>query len=129
MSESNKEFVESELSTAETATGYVRRMVAMESRGCGDTHGALHRLCRDLNLEYWPTEHVRRGKAKRIEVGLYQRIRGAYIAYCEKQVAKLQHEIAVERALAADDDQRDLEVLESEVCRLAEALAARKKGA
>lgn len=79
---------------------------------------------------FWPrilaNGHIRRGNAKTVESGLYQRIRGAYIAYCEKQVANLQHEIEIEKALATDDDHRDLELLEDEVRTLLEKIKARK---
>lgn len=54
---------------------------------------------------------------------VFARMRAAYIAICERQMAKLQHEIAVEKATHDDDDLRDLEAA---AAALAAKIAARK---
>lgn len=111
---------EQKLSTAlvEEAGGYVRRMVEREGRGWGDQSEAQNRIEQRYGIPYWTLERLRTGRAKTVEAGLFARIRGAYLDLCERQVAKLRHEIAIEKALNEHDSLEDLE-------REAEALAAR----
>lgn len=111
------------MSSAEMATGYVRRMVERESRGWGDQEGALGRLEQRYGISFWSLNNIRTGRAKTVEAGLFARIRGAYLDLCERQVAKLQHEIAIEKALNEDDTFEDLE---REAARLAEEIAAKR---
>lgn len=71
-----------------------------------------------------PTPPIRTGRRTlTVEAGLLARIRGAYLDLCERQVSKLQHEIAVEKALNEDDT---LEDLEREARRLAARIAKKK---
>lgn len=107
-----------EMSSVDAATGYVRRMVEAEAKGWGDQDNALSRLEARYGLPFWTLNHIRTGRAKTVEAGLFARIRGAYLDLCERQVVKLQHEIAVEKALKDDVSIQDLE-------REAAALAAR----
>ena len=102
----------------DTAGTYVRRMVEREARGWGDQTSAQERLEARYGLPFWTLEHLRTGRAKTVEAGVFARIRGAYLDLCERQVAKLQHEIAIERTLIEDDTLEDLE-------REARSLAAR----
>lgn len=112
------------MSSAEMATGYVRRMVERETRGWGDQENALSRLEQRYGLPFWSLQNIRTGRAKTVEAGLFARIRAAYLDLCERQVAKLQHEIAIEKALNEDDT---LEDLEREAAALAARVAAKKK--
>ncbi len=117
---------ERELSTAlvDTAGSYVRRMVEKEGRGWGDQSEAQSRLEARYGIPYWALERLRTGRAKTVEAGLFARIRGAYLDLCEKQVAKLQHEIAIEKAMSANDT---LEDLEREAARLVARIQAQKE--
>lgn len=108
----------------DTAGTYVRRMVEREARGWGDQASAQERLEARYGLPFWTLEHLRTGRAKTVEAGLFARIRGAYLDLCERQVAKLQHEIAIERALSEDDT---LEDLEREARTLAARIQAKKQ--
>jgi hypothetical protein len=114
---------EREMSSAELAAGYVRRMVEKETRGWGDQSNALYRLETRYGLPFWTLENLRTGRAKTVEAGLFSRIRRAYLDLCERQVRQLQHEIELEKARGEDDDLFDLE---REAARLA-ALVAQKK--
>lgn len=116
---------EQKLSTAlvDEAGGYVRRMVEREARGWGDQTHAQTRLESRYGIPFWALERLRTGRAKTVDAGLFARIRGAYLDLCERQVAKLQHEIAVEKALTDDDT---LEDLESEAFRLAQKITAKR---
>lgn len=110
------------MSTAQ-ATAYVRRMVELESRGHGDLERALHDLARASGIGFWTLEHLRKGKAKTVEAGLMARLMGAYVRYCEQQVARLLHEIEIEKALTED---ASLEDLATQVRLLAEQVQAKK---
>lgn len=118
---------ERELSTVETASAYVKRMVERETRGWGDQENALSRLEARYGLPFWSLDHLRTGRAKSVEAGLFARIRAAYLDLCERQVAKLQHEIAIEKAIHDDDSMEDLACeAETLLARIAAARARRK---
>ena len=119
-----KHRVQEVMSSAELASGYVRRMVEKETRGWGDQDSALTRLEARYGIPFWSLNNIRTGRAKTVEAGLFARIRGAYLDLCERQVAKLQHEIAIEKALTEDDT---LEDLEREAGRLAARIQAKKE--
>lgn len=110
--------------SAIVASNYVRQMVQREMKSAGDTEGALARLEQKYGISFWQLSHLRKGNAKTIETGLFQRIRGAYLDYCERQIAHLTHELAIEKALNADDS---LEDLEREARHLASKIAAAKQ--
>lgn len=110
--------------SAATATEYVRRMVARESRGPGDTLNAMSRLEQKYGIGFWQLSHLRGGRAKSVDVGLFARIRAAYLDYCENQIRLLEHEIAVEKAINEDDS---LEDLEREAAELRARILAKKE--
>jgi hypothetical protein len=122
-----KQQVQEVMSSADMAAGYVRRMVERESRGWGDQEGALSRLEARYGLPFWSLNNLRTGRAKTVEAGRFARIRGAYLDLCERQIAKLQHEISVEKALNEDDSLEDLErEARSLAARIAEKKEARR---
>ena len=106
------------MSSAAAATTYVRRMIENEAKGWGDNDNALSRLSVRYGLPYWTLNNIRTGRAKTVEAGFFARIRSAYLDACERQITRLQQELAIEKAVGANDDLEDL-VAE------AEALAAR----
>lgn len=106
------------MSSADVAAGYVRRMVEKETRGWGDSDGALSRLANRYGLPFWSLNNLRIGRAKTVEAGLMGRIRAAYLDLCERQIQALQHELSIEKALNPDDTFDDL-------AREAETLLAR----
>ena len=93
--------------SVESATEYVRTMVQRESHGPGDLDNAMQRLEARYGLPFWSLWHLRRGRAKSVDVSLYARIRCAYFDMCGRQAANLLHEIEVEAA-AGDDTNSDL---------------------
>jgi hypothetical protein len=123
----SKQQVQEVMSSADMAAGYVRRMVQRESMGWGDQEGALSRLEARYGLPFWSMNNLRTGRAKTVEAGLFARIRGAYLDLCERQIAKLQHEISIEKALNEDDSLEDLErEARSLAARIAEKKEARR---
>lgn len=117
----------SSVDMAEEASGFVRRMIARETRGWGDQGPAQQRLEARYGLSFWTLEHLRTGRAKSVEASLFARIRSAYLDVCERQVATLQHEIAIEKAINGDDTLEDLEAAAAElVARIAAKRQARR---
>lgn len=107
--------------TVDAACDYASRLVEMESKG-SDTEAALYRLEQRYGLSPNQVMHLRSRRAKSCDVGLFARLRMAYLDLCERQVTKLQHQIAVEKATGDDT----LEDLELEAVALAQKIAARK---
>lgn len=109
--------------SAATASIYVRQMIQAESRGPGDSEGAMARLEAHYGIGFWTLDRLRKGRSKTCDISLYQRIRHAYLDMCERQVTKLQIQIAIEKATADDDT---LEDLEAEALAVAQKIAAKK---
>ncbi len=112
------------MGSATEARGYVLRLVENEVRGWGDTDNALSRLETRYAIPFWSLNNIRTGRAKTVEAGLFARIRAAYLDQCERQIALLQHQLAVEKALG-DDSHEDIA---AEVQGLAERIKARRAG-
>lgn len=108
--------------TVEAACRYASGLVELESRG-SDNDAALHRIERRYGLSPHQITHLRSRRAKSVDAGLFARLRAAYIDLCERQVRRLQAQIAVERATCDDDD---LDDLAAEAAALARKVAARK---
>lgn len=113
--------------SAATATLYVRRMVEREADGEGDIPNAIERVARRWGLTKWQVERIRKGRAKTIDIGLFTRLRMAYLAECERQISKLQQELALERAMGAHLD--DMADFEREASQLAAKVAKAKAAA
>lgn len=112
--------------TVEAATDYARGVhgfLQASARTDDDLDAAYGAFERQYGVGRWTVEHLRKAKAKTCDVSVFAKLKGAYIALCERQVAKLQHQIAVEKA-AHDDD--DLAVLEAEASALAAKVRAKK---
>lgn len=92
-----------------TAVAYVERaarlsrdLTRMKARGPGDTDNAMRAIERDYGIDYWTIWRLRYAAArlKDIPASIYARIEAAYIAECERQARRLNHEIAVARLVA-----------------------------
>lgn len=99
---------DSEPMSAAVASEYVRTMIHRESTGPGDNERAMQKIAEKYGLSFWTLDHLRKRKAKTIDVGLFSRIRSAYFDACERQVARIQQELAIEKALGANDNLEDL---------------------
>lgn len=108
--------------TIDAASYYARSIVELETRGA-DTDAALHRLEQRYGLSPNQIQHLRSRRAKSCDVSLFARLRAAYLDICERQVSRLQHQIAIEKATDDADDLRDLE---AEAAALAAKIAQRK---
>jgi hypothetical protein len=112
-----------EMSSAQMASGYVRRMVENETRGWGDNENALSRLEAKYGLPFWTLQNLRTGRAKTVEASLFNRIKAAFVDQCGRHAARLLHE--AEMAQAGGDD-IDVAAIENQIRALAARLEAAK---
>lgn len=103
----------------EQASKWLTDMMSREAILIGDAN-AIRVVGRRCGLGYWPTYRLMRKEAKTLDVGVYAKIRTAYLGFCRREIAKLEHEFEVARVVDAD-----LEDLEGEIS----ALAAKVKAA
>lgn len=91
--------------TLDAATGYARELVEMEGGG----EAALHRLEQRYGLAPNAINHLRHGRAKTCDVGLFGRLYAAYLDTCQRQARKYLHKIEMEelRGHALDADLAD----------------------
>ncbi|PDT15881.1 hypothetical protein CO670_15400 [Rhizobium sp. J15] len=120
------EHLEHEMSSAVAAQSYVKRMIERESAGWGDMTPAIERLERKYGIPFWTINNIRTGRAKTIEAGIFARIKAAYIDMCERQIARLQHELEIEREL--DGDALDSDLLAQVQGLAAKVQKAKRKG-
>lgn len=106
----------------ERASRWLSEMISAEAKALdGDAVAIIGRRC---GLSYWPTYRLMRRDTKRLDVDAFERIKAAYRDFCLKQIAALEHEIAVEIESGAND----LDDLTNEIAALAakaEAIKAR----
>lgn len=96
------------MSSCDLAGRYVREMTDREAKGWGDHSNALKRLSRRYGLSYWTLNNLRIGRSKTVEASIFKRVQTAYFDYCERQIAQLQHELELERAVSGDADMENL---------------------
>ena len=86
--------------TLEAAAGIARELVEMEGGG----EAGLYRLEQHYGLPANTINHLRLNRAKTCDIGLFGRMRMAYLDLCERQARKYLHKIETERALGNADD-------------------------
>jgi hypothetical protein len=111
--------------TMDAAYHYASELVDMERRGTGDTDGALFRIEQRYGLGPNQVMHLASRRAKTCEVGLFARLRAAYLDLCERHARSLLRKIEIEEA-AGDDTNSDLA---ERVRALAAEVAAKKAAA
>lgn len=116
------------MSSAEVASGYVRRMVENETRGWGDTENAMSRLEVKYGLPFWTLNNLRTGRAKTVEASLFNRIKAAFADQCGRHARRLLHEAELAKAGEPDVDVADIEdQIRALVARLEDAKAHQKR--
>ena len=94
--------------SAATATQYVREMVDLEIGAAGTKERAIEKIARDYGLTPSQLTHLYKARAKTCDVGLFARVRAAYLDRCAKMAARLLHTIQLEEASSADAHDQDL---------------------
>lgn len=82
------------------AADWSKTLTRMRARGPGDMENAMRSLERDYGIDYWFIWQLRyrRDRIKFLSVSVYDRLKAAYSAECERQMRKLQHEISITRS-------------------------------
>lgn len=120
-----KEIKHTPPTAVEQARSYINKMIEKENAGWGDQKLAIGRIELRYGLPFWTLNNLRIGRAKTVEAGLFARIKAAYIDLCERQIARLQHEIKIEMEITGNDFDADFLV---EVQTLVERVRAARKG-
>ncbi len=90
-----------EMFSPELARDYGRKMLEMESRGNGDQLNALERIGRVVGLKPRAVRRILNGETQPT-LSVFARLRSGYLDLCEKQINRLQHEVATEKARFGD---------------------------
>jgi hypothetical protein len=88
------------------AVSWSKDLTRMKSRSSGDTENAMRRVEREYGIEYgflWRLRY-RREHLKTISISVYERIRAAYRAECERQMRKLENEITITEKITGPDN-------------------------
>ena len=88
------------------AATWSKDLTRMKSRGPGDTENAMRQIEREYGIDYgflWSLRY-RRDRLRIISLSVYEGIRAAYRAECERQMRKLEHEITVTEKIAGVDN-------------------------
>lgn len=87
------------------AAMWSKDLTRMKSRGPGDTENAMRSIAREYNIDYgflWSLRY-RRERLRIMSISVYEGLRAAYRAECERQLRKLEHEIARTEEIAGAD--------------------------
>ena len=109
------------------AVQWSKDLTRMKARGPGDTENAMRQIEREYGIDYgflWSLRY-RRERLRIISISVYEGIRAAYRAECERQMRKLENEICKTEQIAGPDHHsvRSAKALVSEKL-LAEVAAA-----
>ena len=87
------------------AAMWSKDLTRMKARGPGDTENAMRSIAREYSIDYgflWSLRY-RRERLRIISVSVYEAIRAAYRAECERQLRKLENEIERTKAITGPD--------------------------
>jgi len=90
----------SDAAYVDEASGWVRTMVARESRGPGDTENAMRRLETRHGVPFHTLWSLRYRKPKGLFVSVYVRLHAAYRTECARQLQSLRHDLEATKAIA-----------------------------
>jgi hypothetical protein len=87
------------------AAVWSKDLTRMKSRGAGDIENAMRQIEREYGIDYgflWSLRY-RRDRLRIISISVYEGIRAAYRAECERQMRKLEHEIRITEEITGAD--------------------------
>jgi hypothetical protein len=86
------------------AKEWANKLIAASHRGPGDTtDAAIHRAAIKHGLDPKLLWRLRYRTPKSMLIGAWKRVKAAYEAECERQEAKLRHELEITKALSASE--------------------------
>jgi len=89
----------------DAAQKWSKDLTRMKARGPGDTENAMRMIEREYGIDYgflWSLRY-RRDRLRTISISVYEGIRAAYRAECERQMRKLENEIIITEQIAGPD--------------------------
>jgi hypothetical protein len=89
----------------DAAQKWSKDLTRMKARGPGDTENAMRQIEREYGIDYgflWSLRY-RRERLRTISISVYESIRAAYRAECERQMRKLENEILRTEQIAGSD--------------------------
>ena len=108
------------------AREYAEKFFSLRLRGRGDKTDALEDVAEMSSMSPRSFERLLRGETKNPGERLRDRIRIAYLSYCEKLIERLQHEVEIEKKVHGDAALGDIG---DEVAALVEKIQAAKSRA
>lgn len=87
------------------AAVWSKDLTRMKARGPGDTENAMRLIEREYGIDYgflWSLRY-RRERLKIISISVYESIRAAYRAECERQMRKLKNELTRTEKIVGTD--------------------------
>ena len=100
LSEQQKAMTDATISPADEAAGWADGLLRFAHRGPGDTvDAAMHRVSTKHGIEHQTLWRLRYRRPRDLMASVYLRIKAAYDAECERQEAKLAHQLEITRAL------------------------------
>ena len=103
-----------------SARVYAERWIDRDAGG--NTRASLERLAREARVSFWTVNNLWIGRAKTVNADVMSALRGAYLRLCERQLAALQHELAIEKAITGEP----MDDFEAEISALVAKIQARK---
>ena len=94
----------SDVGYVEQAANWAKDLTARESRGPGDLENAWRRLEARYGVPASTFWALRYRRPKDILTSLYFRLRAAYQEECSRQIRKLEHELAITKAISGPYD-------------------------
>lgn len=84
------------------AAVWSKDLTRMRARGPGDIENAMRSLERDYGVDYWFIWQLRykRDRLKFLSISVYERLKAAYQAECERQMRKLANEVEITKQIA-----------------------------
>jgi hypothetical protein len=89
---------ESEMSGADQARTWANDLVKRESRGPGDMENSMRRLETKYGIPWRTFWELRYRPPKDVMHGVWERLRQAHLAECDRQMRLMQHEIELTKA-------------------------------
>jgi hypothetical protein len=102
-SSSQTEALVTDAAVVDIATGWAKRLTQIEARGPGDIENAWRRLEARYGIPWRAFWALRYRPPREMAASIYLRLQAAYSAECQRQIRRLEHEIAITKAKAGAD--------------------------
>jgi hypothetical protein len=98
-----RESIVTDVTAVDQAASWAKRLTLSEARGPGDMENAWRRLEARYGVPWRSFWSLRYRRPNEIAASIYLRLQAAYVAECERQMRRHQHELEITRAKAGAD--------------------------